>query len=216
MEQANGRQRSTEQDQETRRRILKAAERLFLARGFKGVSMKDIAEEVHVTSAALYYHFPEGKQELFLNMVNMLFEEWYANVKRLIAQASSLKERLLLLARYQMTEMTKYQSTFTELRRDIEQYSKEDRQRLFLGFQQRSDQLVTDIFQQGIDEGEIAGDVPAHVLTWIFMGAFMGGFMGRHFSRKYLSTEQDNLDPEAYVSMLVKTLLDGMRHPKTT
>ncbi len=216
MEQANGRQRSTEQDQETRRRILKAAERLFLARGFKGVSMKDIAEEVHVTSAALYYHFPEGKQELFLNMVNMLFEEWYANVKRLIAQAGSLEERLLLLARYQMTEMTKYQSTFTELRRDIEQYSKEDRQRLFLGFQQRSDQLVTDIFQQGIDEGEIAGDVPAHVLTWIFMGAFMGGFMGRHFSRKYLSTEQDNLDPEAYVSMLVKTLLDGMRHPKTT
>src|SRR5579884_3056229 len=95
MEQAgeqNEEQQQARHDQETRQRILKAAERLFLERGFKGVSMKDIAEEVHVTSAALYYHFPEGKQELFLDMVKMLFEEWYANTKRIIAEASTLED----------------------------------------------------------------------------------------------------------------------------
>ena len=42
------------QDPETQRRILAVAEQLFLAKGFKGVSMKDIAEEVQSnTSRAL-------------------------------------------------------------------------------------------------------------------------------------------------------------------
>ena len=41
-------------DQETRRKILTKAAELFLAKGYKGVSMKEIAEAVEVTSAALY------------------------------------------------------------------------------------------------------------------------------------------------------------------
>ena len=44
-----------ERDQETRRRILTVAERLFLAKGFKGVSKKDIADDscLHVVYFAL-------------------------------------------------------------------------------------------------------------------------------------------------------------------
>src|SRR5689334_1003265 len=133
MEQArtqDNEQRQGAHDQETRQRILKAAERLFLERGFKDVSMKDIAEEVHVTSAALYYHFPEGKQELFLNMVKMLFEEWYTNMKRIIAEASALEDRLTRIAEYLMTSAQKYQSTFAGLRRDIERYGSKHKQEL--------------------------------------------------------------------------------------
>jgi AcrR family transcriptional regulator len=42
----------------TRDAVLDAARRLFTERGFDGTSMRDIAAEVGVTNAALYYHFP--------------------------------------------------------------------------------------------------------------------------------------------------------------
>ncbi len=204
-------QRQGAHDQETRQRILKAAERLFLERGFKGVSMKDIAEEVHVTSAALYYHFPEGKQELFLNMVKMLYEEWYANTKRIIAEASTLEDRLTRIAEYLMASAQKYQSTFAGLRRDIERYGSKHKQELFQARpHQAMEQIMTNVFQQGIDRGEINADVPAFVLARIYGGA-LGGMQ---FSRMHSPAEDDSLDTKAYVSMLVSTLLDGIRRPK--
>ena len=60
-------------DQETRRQILTNAAELFLAKGYKGVSMKELAQAVQVTSAALYYHFPKGKEDLFTKMIQTVF-----------------------------------------------------------------------------------------------------------------------------------------------
>src|SRR5437667_6917906 len=66
---------SSRLDQETWRQILTAAKNLFFARGYKGVSMKEIAEVVQVTPAALYYHFPKGKEDLFTKMIETFFVE---------------------------------------------------------------------------------------------------------------------------------------------
>jgi AcrR family transcriptional regulator len=43
---------------DTRDRILEVAARLFSERGFAGTSIRDIADALGVTKAALYYHFP--------------------------------------------------------------------------------------------------------------------------------------------------------------
>jgi len=44
--------------------IIEVASRLFLERGYAATSVRQIAEEVGVTEAALYYHFKAGKREL--------------------------------------------------------------------------------------------------------------------------------------------------------
>jgi len=49
--------------EETRRRILDVARRLFVERGYAGTSVQDIAEQVHMTKGSLYYHF-SSKEEL--------------------------------------------------------------------------------------------------------------------------------------------------------
>jgi AcrR family transcriptional regulator len=49
----------------SRARIIDAAAELFAARGFDGVSIRDIAKAVSMTTASLYYHFA-SKEELFV------------------------------------------------------------------------------------------------------------------------------------------------------
>lgn len=47
----------------TQKKILKVTGKLFSERGYFGVSMQDIADEVGITKAALYYHF-KSKDDL--------------------------------------------------------------------------------------------------------------------------------------------------------
>jgi AcrR family transcriptional regulator len=169
-----------ERDQETRRRILQAAEHLFLTKGFKGVSMKDIADEVQVTAAALYYHFPQGKRELFLQMVKMLLEDRNERAQRIISQAHGIEEQLTALALY-MSEFS--QENMFALARDVrEQFQPEERGQIFKAFQRALFQQVTEIFQHAIDAGEITDEIPAHVLALMYQGATASVQFGRqHF-----------------------------------
>jgi AcrR family transcriptional regulator len=48
-----------------REEIVEAATRLFMQQGYKATSVRQIAEEVGCTEAALYYHFKYGKRALF-------------------------------------------------------------------------------------------------------------------------------------------------------
>jgi AcrR family transcriptional regulator len=52
----------------TRERILDAALRLFAERGYDATSMREIAEQVGTTKAALYYHF-DTKAEIVREML---------------------------------------------------------------------------------------------------------------------------------------------------
>ena len=71
----------------TRRAILEAAKNLFLSQGYTATSMRQIAQAVGVTPAAIYNHF-SGKEEIFTSLlqqaapferVSELFEETAAD-----------------------------------------------------------------------------------------------------------------------------------------
>jgi AcrR family transcriptional regulator len=51
-------------ENETRRQIMKVAERLFAAHGFSGISLRSIVAEADVNLAAIHYHFG-SKEALF-------------------------------------------------------------------------------------------------------------------------------------------------------
>src|SRR4029079_15191024 len=58
----------TEQSTQNRERILAAARRVFLARGYYGATLEQIAEEAGFTKGAVYSRF-EGKADLFLALL---------------------------------------------------------------------------------------------------------------------------------------------------
>lgn len=51
---------------QARERLLDVAERLFSSKGFAAVTLREIGQELSLSHASLYYHFPGGKEELFI------------------------------------------------------------------------------------------------------------------------------------------------------
>lgn len=49
--------------------LLKAAETLFSRKGYASVTLRDIATALGLRHASLYYHFPGGKEELFIEVM---------------------------------------------------------------------------------------------------------------------------------------------------
>jgi AcrR family transcriptional regulator len=49
--------------------LLDAAEQLFAARGYTAVTLKHIADKLGIKQASLYYHFPLGKEDLYVEVM---------------------------------------------------------------------------------------------------------------------------------------------------
>ena len=62
---------------QTRAQIVAAAERHFAERGFEATRLEDIATEVGIRRAAIFYHFGD-KQELYTAVLDAVFGDWTA------------------------------------------------------------------------------------------------------------------------------------------
>jgi len=88
--------KSTERENR-REEILEAAGDLFVRQGYSGTSTREIADAVGCTKAALYYHFKDGKEELYQEA----FKSHGPDMGAMLIDcetASSLNELFLLLA----------------------------------------------------------------------------------------------------------------------
>ena len=161
---------SSPADQETRRQILTKAAELFLAKGYKGVSMKELAAAVEVTSAALYYHFPKGKEDLFTTMIQTVFvDEGVAGIDQTLATKEDVRERLTLLTSALLK--LPLDERLSTLVRDAREHLKDpEHQRVILSLLDRIRQQVTGLFQAAHDAGEIRPDLPVNVLVGLYMG----------------------------------------------
>jgi AcrR family transcriptional regulator len=84
---------------DTRARIQQVAVELFTEHGYEGTSLREIAERLGVTKAALYYHF-KSKEDIVASLV----EDYYGELDELItwgrSQPASDETRREILRRY--------------------------------------------------------------------------------------------------------------------
>ena len=74
----------------TRERILDVALDLFTDQGFDGTSMREIAERLHISKPAIYYHFA-SKEEILMALHLRLHEFGKAALARLTGQTVTLQ-----------------------------------------------------------------------------------------------------------------------------
>jgi AcrR family transcriptional regulator len=77
----------------SRLKILGIAQTLFARRGFEGVSIREIAQAVGMTTASLYYHFP-SKEEIFVAVHGRSLEAVQREVMDAIAGLKDPWDRL--------------------------------------------------------------------------------------------------------------------------
>jgi AcrR family transcriptional regulator len=84
---------------DTRARIQQVAVELFTEHGYEGTSLREIAERLDVTKAALYYHF-KSKEDIVASIV----EDYYGQIDDLIAwgriQPKTMQARTEIMRRY--------------------------------------------------------------------------------------------------------------------
>ncbi|MFP4377039.1 MAG: TetR/AcrR family transcriptional regulator [Spirochaetales bacterium] len=74
-------------DPKSKHRILKVAGELFAERGYDSVRLIDIAQVLDVKHAALYYHFPGGKKQLYLDVMKASLTEHQRGMEQAITEA---------------------------------------------------------------------------------------------------------------------------------
>src|SRR5258708_27205419 len=77
-----------------RRDILIAAAAVFQERGCQGGTMADIARRVNLTAGSLYHHFPAGKRDLLLAVLNAGLDVILSRVEDILAAKLSPAEAL--------------------------------------------------------------------------------------------------------------------------
>ncbi|WP_084963511.1 TetR family transcriptional regulator [Thermoactinospora rubra] len=85
--------------EDTRTKIQQVALRLFIDKGYEATSLREIAEELGVTKAALYYHF-KTKDDIVAGLAEDRVEAIAALVRWAREQPKTRRMRVELITRY--------------------------------------------------------------------------------------------------------------------
>ena len=188
-----------------RREIIEAAGKVFLAKGFDGTSFRDIAAEVGVDRASLYYYF-SSKEELFQTATGVAVVRNTEAAERLVASdlpAGEKVERVFALLMESYTS-TDYPYVYILLQEDIRRMSTNDPwARTVHTMSDRFEAAVARIFADGMEAGAFTSTVPPIVLTKALLG--MVNWTYRWYR------EDGPLTAEQIGQLFSRIVLDGVR-----
>lgn len=78
----------SEKAAETRKKLIDTARKSFSENGYKGTSVRKISKSIDVSESLLYHYFPNGKRELFAEVM----QEEFASFRREIPNDDALKK----------------------------------------------------------------------------------------------------------------------------
>ena len=162
--------------------ITVTALRLFLSRGYKYVSLVDVAHEVGITKGGIYHYF-SSKEELLNAAVQFLFDHLKAKFIQLFSGEKSIREILYaIIVEHEVDHYIKEMIGSTEVfgRTNDENFKIEIMQHIpHLYKRIDSDHLdICDAIEKklhrALQNGEIRGDVDSKIMAIIIL-TFLNG-----------------------------------------
>lgn len=83
------------QAERSRALLIDTALRLFVAQGYEATPISQILDEADMARGALYHHFPDGKRELFAEVVEYVDEPFHHGLDNIVETVSSPVERIV-------------------------------------------------------------------------------------------------------------------------
>lgn len=148
-------------------RIVAGARRYFLAHGFRGVTMDDLAGELGMSKKTLYAHF-SSKMDLLQAVMRDKISSVEADLNEAVAGRGAFPARLEALLACLRRHTAEISEAFV---RDVRREAPE----LFLSVQRRRRELIGRCFGRLLRDGRAAGmirkDIPATMMIEMLVGA---------------------------------------------
>ncbi len=151
-----------------RERIVAAATELFAARGYDGVSIRDIAAECGITSAALYYHF-SGKPDLLRAVITAYLDEVAAVMDAVAATPGDSAVRLRRLL-HDLAALPSERGAVLRLAlHDLGRLEPAARAAIGDDYERRFVGRIRALLAEGMDAGDLVRHDPT-LVTWLLLG----------------------------------------------
>jgi AcrR family transcriptional regulator len=154
--------------------ILDQACRLFATRGFDGTSIRDIANAVGISNAALYHYFAD-KDELFARIVASVIERQCALMEQRIKPDDPPGEKLRAFMRAYAEFFEANTAESVASSRSFGALEKSPQRERAIYWRDRYERILRDILKEGMDCGEfrkadvaLTGRAVLSCLNWIY------------------------------------------------
>jgi AcrR family transcriptional regulator len=163
----------------TRVKLLEAAKRLFMAHGYDGATMRDIANDAGLSTGAVFANFVD-KADLFNEVVLADFRNQYDRMRESVPDDAPVSERLLtmLSAAYEfhLSQLPLLQAGISVSWSQGLNGELGDRpaRRAVMGF-------IAEVLDDGAARGELAKDIDAGLAADIIWDCYLGNYRGAMF-----------------------------------
>ncbi|MGA2316236.1 MAG: TetR/AcrR family transcriptional regulator [Thermodesulfobacteriota bacterium] len=187
-------------------RLLKAAIKLFVKKGYKGSSVAEITKEAGLTRGALYCHF-ETKEHLAREIIK-LFEEEYLNmmidyVGRGGGRASEKLQKMMRFNVWFAGEhpdlclfMTVISAEMCGSRNRLEPYLK--------SVYCKWSNFITGILKDGKRAGEFKKEIDPRMMAWVIIGVHDGVLLQKEMNR-------ETIDLQSYTKQFRNLIISGVQ-----
>ncbi|WP_407271388.1 TetR/AcrR family transcriptional regulator [Radiobacillus sp. PE A8.2] len=184
---ALGRPRASEQKQPTNEKILHAATALFLANGYKEVSVDEVAKKCNVTKATVYYYY-ESKAALFTETMVQMMVWIRKQMQTMLEDELPLKTRLLNVAAAHLNATV--DMDLDSFMREAKHVLTEQQTKKIQEAEQQMYAALEDAFIREIKDGEISNINPTFAAHTYASLLKVGNYKNADHKRIFSSTEE--------------------------
>ena len=152
----------------TRDRIIEQATRLFVTRGYHAMSMREIAEAVGVTKAALYYHFSD-KEALFVAVLTASLDRLEAILQAARATGQTAREQVREMLNGIFAQSPDQRAIVRVARQEMATLGRQTLEQFDRLYEARFIGQVEAILAGGVARRELR-ELDPRQATWLFLG----------------------------------------------
>jgi len=154
-------------------RILDAARQLFLAKGYNGSNLRDIAREAKVSMGGIYHHFG-SKEEIYLALLNQsgTAPDALQRIGKLFSDPS-FPSNLADIGMAVFEVAREHQDYFKLLYIDVLEFQGKNVSHIIGGFRKGFNQLGVGLLRPRIDRGELSQDVRSEIMMRVMFDTYI-------------------------------------------
>jgi AcrR family transcriptional regulator len=184
-----------------REKILEKAAHLFVLRGYNGISMREIAEELGVSKAALYYHFKD-KQDLMLAVLNSYLEDVEHLMDSTCQSECNVQQQITHFVQAVFAQPPQQRAIIRLASQEMAQLTPQAQAAFGILYHEKFIGRIEELLVRGMKNGELR-TMDSNQTTWILLGMMYPFF--------YADPGRNLENTESLAKLIATIFLEGVR-----